>query len=515
VYLFSNLEFADFSAKTFSFTPPRDCPGPWAKVVFSADFTVTAGTQYDRTAAFYLGHANIYYGTTAEPSPNLSPSWHVERDVTDLSAIFSSPQTGEADLGNFVGVSGGVDYNGIIYANAQLEFYELPADTAAPVVPDVVVPVPDAAGGAVALNTTASVLSQSVTLPRNTERLYLDVLAQSQSGDEFWYTCVPNDLTSELESCGNPAFRETEIAIDGVPAGVAPISPWIYTGGIDPFLWLPVPGIQTLDFEPYRVDLSPFAGSLTDGKAHTISLSVYGADSYFLVTANLLAYTDHGASIVSGKVIQNSLAAAPTPVVVENIATDASGNITGTVSVSAVRAYTIRGVAETSHGRIESKVESKIEFANTQTFDITATQYVQDVNQSTTAYSKSTATDASGTVKSAQTYRSFPLALDYVETGNADGSFDITTTARQEHSVDETVATGATTTPAATSTVREILSASDTLLINASGALTGNKDQATTQSYLAEDSSGSCYSREIAAASGVLTSVVDRKGCSK
>jgi len=26
--------------------------GPWAKVVFTADFTVTAGRQYDRTAAF-------------------------------------------------------------------------------------------------------------------------------------------------------------------------------------------------------------------------------------------------------------------------------------------------------------------------------------------------------------------------------------------------------------------------------------------------------------------------------
>ena len=45
----------------------RRCPGPWAKVVFTADFTVTAGRQFDRTAAFYLGHASIFYGTTAEP----------------------------------------------------------------------------------------------------------------------------------------------------------------------------------------------------------------------------------------------------------------------------------------------------------------------------------------------------------------------------------------------------------------------------------------------------------------
>jgi len=65
------------------------------------------------------------------------------------------------------------------------------------------------------------------------ERVYLDIIAQSQSNDEFWYFCVPNDETSNLESCGNTAFRETEVVIDGQPAGVAPVYPWIYTGGID------------------------------------------------------------------------------------------------------------------------------------------------------------------------------------------------------------------------------------------------------------------------------------------
>jgi len=67
VKLFQNLAFADFTPKTYSYTPPAGCPGPWSKVVFTADFTVTAGRQFDRTAAFYLAHANIYYGTTAEP----------------------------------------------------------------------------------------------------------------------------------------------------------------------------------------------------------------------------------------------------------------------------------------------------------------------------------------------------------------------------------------------------------------------------------------------------------------
>ncbi|MGB3628010.1 MAG: peptide-N4-asparagine amidase, partial [Terracidiphilus sp.] len=60
VQLFQNLAFDNFTPATFDYSPPSSCPGPWAKVVFTADFTVTSGTQFDRTASFYLSHANIY-----------------------------------------------------------------------------------------------------------------------------------------------------------------------------------------------------------------------------------------------------------------------------------------------------------------------------------------------------------------------------------------------------------------------------------------------------------------------
>src|SRR5579875_3761007 len=371
VKLFENLEFADFTPKTFSYTPPSECHAPWAKVVFTADFTVTEGRQFDRTASFYLGHANIYYGTTAEPSSTVSPSWHVERDVTDLSAIFKSAHTGEADLGNFVGTSGGVVYNGIIYADAALEFYPASWFEPAPPTPDVVVPMPDAEGGAATLNTTASQLRQPVTLPTNVERVYLDVITQSQIGDEFWYTCVPNEVANELESCGNTAFREAEISIDDQPAGVAPVYPWIYTGGIDPYLWRPIPGVQTLDFVPYRVDLSPFAGLLADGSQHTIALSVFNANGYFLATANLLVYLDHGASKVTGGISSNNLAAAPSPVVTENVKTAPNGDITATVTVTSTRDYKITGYLNTSHGKIQQTAAQIVEFTNTQNFQIT------------------------------------------------------------------------------------------------------------------------------------------------
>ena len=76
VQLFSGFQFIDFSIKTYQFTPPASCPGPWEKIVFTADFNVTAGRQFDRTAVINLGNVNIYFGTTPEPRKNLSPSWH-------------------------------------------------------------------------------------------------------------------------------------------------------------------------------------------------------------------------------------------------------------------------------------------------------------------------------------------------------------------------------------------------------------------------------------------------------
>ncbi|UWZ85555.1 peptide-N4-asparagine amidase [Occallatibacter riparius] len=510
VPLFNNLAFADFTLKTFSYAPPSACPGPWAKVVFTADFTVTAGRQFDRTAAFYLGHANIYYGTTAEPRKTLSPSWHVESDVTDLSAIFASPQTGEANIGNFVGVSGGVTYNGIIYANAALEFYPAGGGAGAPVTPDIVVPVNGGGGDAGTLNTTSDTISQTLNLPTNVERVYLDVIAQSQSNDEFWYFCVPNDQTSNLESCGNTAFRETEIWIDGQPAGVAPVYPWIYTGGIDPYLWEPIPGVQTLNFKPYRVDLTPFAGVLSDGGTHTVAVSVYNANSYFLATANLLAYLDHGIAKVSGGLLKNTLSMAPTPTVDEEISTGAGPTYTGTVTVGSKRNFEISGYINTSHGRVETTINQTVGFLSKQQFDVNANTDIQNAQQLTTVDSR---TNVRGGINSGvvEQHFSYPLAINYSFLVNADGSFSQTTTSDQQDLIREVNNTG--WGPASVRNLSNEVHATDTLKWDSSGSFLGPTGSKTTQTYRLQTSKGQCWDRTITAAAQVLTSVTDGPGC--
>ena len=508
VQLFMNQPFADFNTKTFGYAPPAECPGPWTKVVFTADFTVTAGRQFDRTAQLFLGGANLYFGTTAEPRATLSPSWHVERDVTDLSTLLKSSQAGTAILGNFVGVSGGVTYDGIIYANAQLEFYPASFLEHGTRAADMVIGMPGNSGAAT-LGTPNDQLSQSVTLPMNVEAVYLDVIAQSQSNDEFWYLCVPTDLANALQSCGNTGFRETEVTVDGRPAGVAPVYPWIYTGGIDPFLWEPIPAVQTLNFKPYRLDLTPFAGVLSDGKAHTFGISVFNANGYFSVTGNLLIYLDHGAAKVTGAVLSDNLSAQPSPEVVENVTVDSAGNASGPVTVTSTRNYSISGYVDTSHGRVETTVSQKISFNNTQNFTVNTNAYVQDLKQSTTLDSRTT-TRKNALVTEEQRSFFYPLEIEYNQMTNADGSSSVLTVADQKYLENEVNrVAGLEVLSVRTS---NHVSSQDTLSFSAAGVRTGHTGN-SSQIYVTRDSRGSCYSRALTSVDSVLTAYKDGMAC--
>src|SRR5207248_6643691 len=251
---------------------------------------------------------------------------------------------------------------------------------AAPVTADVVLPLssgPD--GGTVGLNTTASQLSETFSLPLNIERAELDVFAQSQANDEFWYTCVPNDVAGELQSCGGTAFREAEVSIGGEPAGVAPVYPWIYTGGIDPLLWRP----------------------------------------------------------------------------------------------------------------------NNINFSNLQRFNITATDYVQDIKQQTSITSLTTR--AGGGANTVDLKRSdWPLTLNFEFVSKPDGTFAQTTSIWQALNSSQLVTGNGRPF---FSTISNVVAPTDTLLFDANFNITGGQGQASSQEYFTRDSTGYCYSRQIAAAS--------------
>jgi hypothetical protein len=500
VQLFTNLDFADFNPKFFDYTPPSDCPGPWAAVVLEADWSVDAGRQFDRTAEIWIGGANVYFGTTAEPSHDVMRTWHTESNLTDYSPLFTTPQGGRVDLGNLVNDQ----YTSHLHGSATLQFYPLAQGQSPPQTADVVLPMAaDSTGGTVSLNTPSDQLTKTFALPTNVERAYLDVFAQSQSGDEFWYTCAPNDVAGELENCGSTGFREAEVSIDGQPAGVAPIYPWIYTGGIDPYLWRPIPGVHTLNFEPYRVDLTPFAGVLSDGQQHTAAVSVYNADGYFSATATLLLYQDAGSGQVTGAVTQNTIGQ-PDPNIIENISTN--GTISyGTLSVTSARGLTLEGYANTSHGRVDTKVVQSIDFSNAQKYYVRldGSVYDQYVGQTTTISSATTTQDSGNILTNSKQY-SWPLTLSYAFTAYPDGSYQQYAQIQQAFHKSELVKLNGT--PIYSSTFSDAVAPKDTLMVDASGNAS-TKGQANSETYQYSNSNGACWNQTVKAANGVLTSV--------
>lgn len=509
VPLFSGLTFADFTPKLFSFAPPASCAGPWAKVVLAADFSVTAGRQFDRTASIWVGATNVYFGTTAEPSRTVSPAWHIESDLTDYSPLFRTSQPGMVQLDNLVNDT----FTGILSGAAELRFYPVARRAEPPRTADVVLPLSNSpTGGTVGLATTTSRLARTFTLPTNIERAVLDVYAQSQSGDEFWYTCVPDALTGPLQSCGATGFREAEITVDGRPAGVAPIYPWIYTGGIDPNLWKPIPGVQTLNFTPYRVDLTPFAGMLSDGAPHEVAVSVFNANNFFATTASLLLFLDPHARTVRGAVTADTLSAAPTPSVTSQIVTAADGTISGPVAVTSTRQYRIAGFVETSHGRVTTEVTGEIRFANRQQFTITAATYHQQIAQTTTILAR-TSRIGGGAPSEQVVALDWPLSVDFAFNSNADGSGAQTTSIDQRFERTDTSFTAGGFPEV--QIIANHVAPTDTLNFDATGAVTSSTGQVSSQQFFSADARGHCFSRDLTAAAGVLTSVVDGKECGR
>ena len=166
-----------------------------------------------------------------------------------------------------------------------------------------------------------------------------------------------------------------------------------------------------------------FAACFLRGNAHTVGLSVYNANRYFLATANLLVFTDPHAQRTNGGLLSNTLSAAPSPIVSENLIKDASGNITGTVGVSSARRYTISGWTTTSHGRVETTVSGDVTFSTNQKFTINSTQYIQDIAQSTTM--DVSTTSRQGYLSTTETKRySYPLKFLIDQETASDGSRD-------------------------------------------------------------------------------------------
>ncbi len=340
-----------------AYRPPADCPGPWRQVVLEADFDVTTGTQFDRSADLTLGGATLFLGTTMEPGDTYAPHWQVARDVTDYAALLRTPTDGRAILVNYLDK----DHDAHVHWGARLVFYAGEAPR-----PDgVVLPV---TAGLSRLDPQKPMVSRTIRFPRNLTSLAIDLFAIGQEREEFWYDCAPAISPSATSS--GAALRRTVSRGGGTDrrtAGGRPLGPaHIFTGGINPGLWRRVPALRA---EPAarRVDLTPFAALLNDGQPHVIALAMPTAGTFFRVSGTLIGTVDPTRPVVTGALTANTLA--PARIVTRQLRAPRGPGAIGTVQTIATRADRVEGYVDTPHGRVVTRVAYDLDQRLTNTRD--------------------------------------------------------------------------------------------------------------------------------------------------
>jgi Peptide N-acetyl-beta-D-glucosaminyl asparaginase amidase A len=363
-----------------TFAPPAGCPGPWAKVVLHFSAT-EAGRQYDRAGEIVLGGAWIFFTSTPEPDPD-GIAWHVDKDVTEYSSLFTQSRPFTISVPNYLNST----LTGVMHISVSLTFYETDAAHPAPPVPDQVIGL-----GTQYVSSSRPADFPVASLPRNLERAKLEVYPKGNSCDEFWYGGAPDAFANANGLCGGGAYRELDAALDGTPAGATLPFPDIFTGGVNPLIWRPIPAVDAFDLPPRTFDLTPFVGRLVDGGAHTISLAVANAQSYWGLEGNLLLWRDAGSAQTSGQLTTDTLASGPAVASVS----EQPGSGSDVWKTTASRSYTISGRVQTSHGLVTTTVDRSLGFANSN--NLVVQNYRQNTTDDQTLKTVTTTVDSGGT----------------------------------------------------------------------------------------------------------------------
>lgn len=512
----------DAAPHLFHYRPPAHCPAPWAKVVLEADFSVAAGYQYDRSASIWLGGVNLYFGTTQEPTPEAAQSWQIQRDLTPYASLLRKPGDGEVQINNWLDAL----RKNPIHAGAKLLFYPASPAFPAPVVPDAVIALNGADTTPAKLGAAHPQLAREVTFPRNTTRVFLDLFAQPQAHDEFYYTCLPDAVIRHLGTtppsnasidrdtlCNGGSFREVEVSIDGQPAGLAPVAPWVFTGGIDPFLWEPTPGAQTLNFMPYQVDLTPFAGLLSDGKPHRVAARMVDTPNFFSIAGALLVYRDAQAVHTGGTVTRNTLQAEPPRATVTSTLAADAGGVNGDVFTRARQHYVIEGYVDTHAGRVRSRVETTLGFDNTQQFlggDATGRHHV--THQAASVDSTASLTGAGAAARSQHDTIDYTLGVRTFIHSGADGIQHREVQLSQDFR--QRVVQQQDGLPLYAADTRNSYVGADKLSYRKGDRTSfASRDQSSAQTYRFTNSLGDCYQAGVQTRDGKVTASASGQGC--
>jgi hypothetical protein len=476
--------------------PPAACPGPWSKIVL--DFTGhVAGRQFDRLMNVWVGGAQVFQSSTPEPDPD-GITWHVEHDATRYSALFAQAKPIKVELQNYV--TG--PYTGVIYGTLKVTYYQATSSYPAPAHADEVIGFPDADSSY--FYGPSDVRTTSVTFPRNLTRAYLELYLKGNSCDEFWFGSQPDDYAGPNGLCGGGAFREVQVLIDGQLAGIAWPFPFIFTGGVNPWLWRPIPAVNAFDMPPQVVDLTPYVGLLTDGESHTISLRVAHDGFYWGIDSDLLLYRDPVLSQTTGALVSRSIGPDAGETYGEN-----TGSNGGVFTTNASRHLVVSGYVDTSSGRITTTVDQTFGFSNKQELDLT--NFLENVTHDERIDTVTTTTGSDSTTVQ-RVSDSYPIRMRSLFQTPQQGQKDFW---RLPAGVGQSLQRSTSVTVNGVQTFSSWLDDA----VNASGLLSRTNGVTTmsggrdSEDYVASDSTGACYHHRIVAAQGFVTSDQLLKSC--
>ena len=314
-------------------------PSEWTGLTLDV-YGETRGRQFDRLGTVWVGNNETGQGVEVMRLDNPEPTragvyWEIKKDVGKYFSLFSQDADVVFDLPNIVDstytgalnvtLSLTASVNGVVSkrATSRRSSHSSFSAVAQPLkkrAANMVMPLSKRLrtnnsifllGGSAGNGTTP------VTIPSNTARAIVEIYASGTATEEFWYTGIPDRFYDQIPDAasngyyGHGTYREIQLYIDGQFAGYVTPYPVIFTGGINPLLWKPSGNYGTYDQPSYNVDITPWLGELTDGKAHEFELAVVSSerdgeinDSSWFVSGNVQVYLDASGKRTTGKVLK-------------------------------------------------------------------------------------------------------------------------------------------------------------------------------------------------------------------
>lgn len=411
------------------YQPPSNCGGgqEWSKVILKWHATCK-GRQFDRISAVWLSGVEIFRTCTAEPSPQ-GIVWDVEKDITRYSSLLKQPQTVVVELANVVDKT----YTGIYNVTISVHFYtgdQQPESSTTPQeesssnyggVADLIIPFtlpsPLQGGYWFQLQNESDIRSEAIQTPTNAYKAVLEICVSFHGDDEFWYTNPPNvwlEANNLTGIPGNGSFREVVVFIDGALAAAVFPFPVIYTGGVDPYFWRPVSAIGSFNLPSYDADITPFLGTLLDGKKHIFSITVTNALQTWLLGANLHLWLDKSLERTEGALVEYFA-----PALTSTLKSDFKG-LDGSFLTKASRTISYKGYVESSLGNLTSSATYSFRFSNLLVF--TEDSNFSVIHQHTHTDSKVVVNSPVKDVAYDHSSYHFPLTLVYYQVSEPDGS---------------------------------------------------------------------------------------------